>query len=360
MFSDTPLFAEPTFQSGDAFEFDTLLAGVRSDGTYQTWAGLGTDFLWKSNASSSTVDNNIFYLSNPFPTPYPSEVSGGVYGIDLDISGNVSTDTTPPTTTSWVSGTAGTNGWYTGPVTVTIAATDVMPGSGIASTSYRIDDGGWLPYVSPFTIGTDGVHNVEFYSTDNAGNVEATRTLTIKVDQSPPVTTASLSGRLGNNGWYVGPVTVALAATDNLSGVAATRYRVPGGPWRAYTGPFTVSTNGVHTFEFSSTDNAGNVEATHRLTIDVESGSGGYTGTDQSVVILPQESRGVLAGSNGSGAVMATDVRALAPLPSIDLRSHAPTLPPTPRGPLILLRGFASVRRNSPAQSLPDKRSWRA
>src|SRR5262249_17544335 len=34
---------------GEALQFDTLLAGVRQDKSYATWAGMGTDFLWKSD-----------------------------------------------------------------------------------------------------------------------------------------------------------------------------------------------------------------------------------------------------------------------------------------------------------------------
>ena len=45
-------------------------------------------------------------------------------------------DTTPPTTSASLSGTAGSNGWYTSPVTVSLSASDT--GSGVATTFYRI------------------------------------------------------------------------------------------------------------------------------------------------------------------------------------------------------------------------------
>ena len=234
-----------------------------------TWAGIGTNFLWKSNAVTSDI-YDVAYLSTPDASGLPPVISGGVYGIELDIPSGITPDTAPPTTTSWASGTLGTNDWYTGPVTVKIAATDVMPGTGVASTLYRIDGGGWLPYVSAFTISPDGVHEVDFYSTDNAGNAEATHTQSIKIDQTPPTTAATLSGPLGNNGWYVGTVTVALPASDNLSGVALTQYCLDGGAMQTYTGSFNISSDGVHSVHFYSTDNAGNVEATHTQTITVD------------------------------------------------------------------------------------------
>jgi len=83
-----------------------------------------------------------------------------------------------------------------------------------------------------------------------------------EADTTPPETTATLSPEApdGENGWYVSPVEVTLDASDDGSGVAATEYRVDGGPWTEYTGPFEVSEDGEHVVDFRSTDEAGNVE----------------------------------------------------------------------------------------------------
>jgi hypothetical protein len=78
-------------------------------------------------------------------------------------------------------------------------------------------------------------------------------------DYAPPTTTASLSGALGSNGWYRGPVQVTLSATDN-NGVAATWYAVDGGAPQAYTAPFAISSDGSHTLSYWSVDTAGNQE----------------------------------------------------------------------------------------------------
>ena len=59
--------------------------------------------------------------------------------------------------------------------------------------------------------------------------------------------------------WY-SPRTVMLSATDPTSGVASTSYRLDGGAWTAYMGPFFVATYGPHTLDYRSTDAAGNVE----------------------------------------------------------------------------------------------------
>lgn len=79
-------------------------------------------------------------------------------------------------------------------------------------------------------------------------------------DTTPPVTTATASPIDGKNGWYFSNPTVALAATDDLSGVTKTFYRINGGSWTDYSEPVTITEEGIHTFEYKSIDKAGNVE----------------------------------------------------------------------------------------------------
>ena len=77
-------------------------------------------------------------------------------------------------------------------------------------------------------------------------------------DQTPPVTTCTLTGDLEGD-VYVSPVTVTLTATDE-SGVSYTKYRLDDAAWMTYTTPFDVLTNGNHTVRFYSADTVGNVE----------------------------------------------------------------------------------------------------
>ena len=87
---------------------------------------------------------------------------------------------------------------------------------------------------------------------------------------SPPVTTAELSGPLTNRDAYIGPVTVTLRAEDNLPTVASTEYRINGGPWTDYVDPFDVSESGTHSVEFRSTDHAGFVENVKSLSFTID------------------------------------------------------------------------------------------
>ena len=100
-------------------------------------------------------------------------------------------DTVAPTTTPTVTGPQGTNGWYVGTTTVTLLAQDNPGGVGVDKTFYSLDDGAFATYVasSSISIGADGVHTLQFYSTDFFGNQEATSTLVIKIDHTPPEAT---------------------------------------------------------------------------------------------------------------------------------------------------------------------------
>lgn len=79
---------------------------------------------------------------------------------------------------------------------------------------------------------------------------------------SGPTTTATLSGTLGNNGWYKSDVTITLNATDDDSGVQTTEYSFDEITWNLYSEPIVVSTEGEQTIYYRSTDNEGNVEST--------------------------------------------------------------------------------------------------
>ena len=176
-------------------------------------------------------------------------------------------DNTPPATTASQSGTSGQDGWFISPVVVTLSAVDDR--SGVASTSYRIDGGAWQAYTGPFTVSFEGTHIVEYYSTDVAGNTEAVKILDVKIDTVGPVTSLSLNGTLGENGWYTSTVTVTLTASDPTSGVASVAYRIDDGAWQTYSGPFTVD-EGEHTVEYRATDAAGNEEAVNSLGVNID------------------------------------------------------------------------------------------
>ncbi len=179
---------------------------------------------------------------------------------------NIKIDTTAPTTTASPS-PAAVNGYYNQNPTITLNVSDAV--SGVASTSYSIDSGAFQAYAGAFTLSGDGTHTVRFFSTDNAGNVEATKSMTFVIDTAAPTTTAALTPA-PVNGFYASDPTVTLSASDSLSGVSSTSYQIDGGSVHTYSGPFVIIGDGSHTLQYWSTDVAGNVEGTHTVTVIVD------------------------------------------------------------------------------------------
>ncbi|QYR22875.1 Ig-like domain repeat protein [Paenibacillus sp. sptzw28] len=161
-------------------------------------------------------------------------------------------DKTAPTTELLV-GSAAPAAWYNTEINVQLKAADNKPGSGVSKTLYRINGGEWQEYSKLFTLTDPGAYKVEYYSTDLAGNIENAKSATVSIDKTAPVTKFSLSPV--NEGY-----TVTLAATDDISGVKQTYYRLNHGTWIMYSAPFTLSRTGNQILEYYSEDNAGNEE----------------------------------------------------------------------------------------------------
>ncbi|MFF5115014.1 ThuA domain-containing protein [Streptosporangium sp. NPDC000509] len=179
------------------------------------------------------------------------------------LTGGGTADTTAPVTTATPNPAQPANGWFTGQVLVTLAGTDEAQGSGVDKTEYQLDGGAWTTYTAPVAITGDGDHNLAYRSVDKAGNVEATKTLAVKVDAKAPTTTSTV-GSQDNGG-----VPVTLSATDETSGVEKIEYSLDGGDWTPYTAPVNVTGDGDHELRYRATDKAGNVEEIKTQTVTV-------------------------------------------------------------------------------------------
>ncbi len=180
-------------------------------------------------------------------------------------------DGTPPVTQISLEGTLGLAGWYTTPVQARFAAEDGDPAasSGVEAIYHRLDGGPW-DTADSVAIDEDGVHHLEVYARDIAGNVETTRVVTVAIDTRPPTTVYTLTGVLSPSGWYTSPDTALdFSVLDDGSGPAGVRYSIDGGAWR--TGRrVTFPTDGLHVVRFRGQDVAGNLESTHVLTVPVD------------------------------------------------------------------------------------------
>ncbi|WP_308634044.1 PKD domain-containing protein [Paenibacillus silvisoli] len=118
-----------------------------------------------------------------------------------------------------------------------------------------------------FTATLNGDYTL--YAEDEAGN-QAIKVIRIaNIDRVAPVTTAAVNPA-GPTGWHNADAVLTLDASDELSGVAMTEYRINQGDWMAYTGSIPAFKDGEYLVEYRSVDNAGNAETEQAITIRVD------------------------------------------------------------------------------------------
>ncbi len=108
---------------------------------------------------------------------------------------SVINDQAAPTTTAVVSpgDPDGAAGYYKTKPTVTLSSTD-NDGSGLSAIRYAWDGNPVARYTTPLTA-SDGQHSLTFFSTDNAGNSETSRSIALSVDSIGP--TISITAPIG-------------------------------------------------------------------------------------------------------------------------------------------------------------------
>ncbi len=312
----------PTGSANTYFEFDTETGGTRVLGTRMGLAAPATNLptWWMRVVRTGSSVSGSYSLSDPdgaganwvslgasvnVDTLLPP-ASGPRYIAAYGGNGSISArfdylrftpdqpvDTAPPTTSRTVAPAApdGAGGWYRSPVMVTLqAGDDGECVSGVARTEYRVDNGAFATYTAPFSVPGDGTHTVEYRSVDSAGNTEAAKSLTVKLDATAPATTAALDpASPGPGGTYGGTVRVGLTSTDASSGVALTEYQVDAtGPFSGFAAPRVAAewlpydaankpnfaSPGAYTISYRSTDAAGNVEATKTVAFAIAAPTG--------------------------------------------------------------------------------------
>jgi peptidoglycan/xylan/chitin deacetylase (PgdA/CDA1 family) len=212
--------------------------------------------------------------------PFSISSTTTVRAIATDNAGNTTTlsqtiavgapaDTTPPSLSIACNGANCSANAYSGPVSVSLTASDA---SGIASIRYTTNGSdpatSGTVYTAPFTV--TSTTTVRAVATDNAGNA-TTLTQTIQItapDTTPPTLAIACNG--GNcTSTFTAPVSVTLTASD-ASGIAEIRYTTNGSDPTSgtlYTGAFTVSSSA--TIRATTVDNAGNrTSLTQAITIN--------------------------------------------------------------------------------------------
>ena len=155
--------------------------------------------------------------------------------------------------------------YVTSSTVFTLVATD-NSGQGIDKIMYRVGQGSWNDYTvtGDFTISQEGLATIQFYAVDMVGGQEQTQSISVYVDDTPPVTELVYPGE------QVRPSTdLELSATDDGSGVASRFYRVDDGDWILYSIPFFLD-EGSYTLDYYSVDNLGNAEHPQQMQLEVE------------------------------------------------------------------------------------------
>ncbi len=150
----------------------------------------------------------------------------------------------PPVTTATLSPTPDTQGEYTDPVTVVLAAT-AAEGFEVAATYYKIDDGETQTYSNPITISGNGEHSIEYWSIDNVGVFEAhkTKTFTILARYNLVGTVyvdANQNGVQDTGELGYGDATVSLNTGQTATTEANGNYSFSSLPTASYTETLTV------------------------------------------------------------------------------------------------------------------------
>jgi virginiamycin B lyase len=190
-------------------------------------------------------------------------------------------DTTPPVITPHISGTLGSNGWYRSNVTLSWDVTDAE--SGIASSSG----------CGTTTLAADTPGVTLTCSATNGAGLSASKAITIKIDQTPPV----ISGMPGPDCSIWPPdhrmIPVAtVTAADAMSGIAAGSFKVTGTSNEPPSGPqiSIVQSAGAYTVALlaeRSSDGTGRIYTLRAVASD----QAGNTTTINATCTVPHDQR---------------------------------------------------------------------
>lgn len=183
--------------------------------------------------------------------------TGSVRAFSLVFSGAAScADNAAPKTTAARLTAPNAAGWNNTDAVVALVAADNKGGSGVRQLTYSAAGAQVIPETTvagtstSLTVTAEGVTTINFRATDNAGNVEATKSITVMVDKTAPA--VSVTSPSAVNYMLNQAVTAAYTCADGGSGAASCVGAAPAG------GAVDTSTAGAHTFTVTAADVAGN------------------------------------------------------------------------------------------------------
>ncbi len=243
--------------ASDAASGVTSVAFEVSAAGGNSWQAIGADGTapYGTLFDTSSVDDGAYDLRAVATDLAGNQaVSALVAGVVVDNTAPVTSDDAP-------------SGWSNQAVTVSLSATD--SGSGVAWTQFSLDGGAFqagtqVVVAAPVDGSNDGIHVIAYRSADLAGNVEADRTATVRIDTTSPIVSLADPGTP-----VAGILSLTASASDAGSGLAQVAFErwAPGG-WQTiatdsvapYAADFDTTSvaDGAYDFRAVATDAAGN------------------------------------------------------------------------------------------------------
>jgi len=184
-------------------------------------------------------------IAQPNTTSYTDNMTDGTYKYKVTAVDNVGwesgfsnektvvVDNTSSNTTISLAGTSGLNDWYTsGALTVSFSSADPQ-----ATINYTMTLQSGVKsqgtYSAPLNLNLpDGIHLMQYYSTDLAGNVEPTQSRQIKIDKTPP--SIDKFEVAGGTTVISATIKINLSLSDTPSGLDKLYVRDDSNPWKEY------------------------------------------------------------------------------------------------------------------------------
>ncbi|MDR1248535.1 MAG: PQQ-binding-like beta-propeller repeat protein [Treponema sp.] len=127
------------------------------------------------------------------------------------------------------------------------------------------DNGGPWTGAPPSLEPGEGEHLIAVYGVDTRGVPGAEARLQFRVDTGLPESDLTIYPEEPESGWHNGPVTLAIDAWDEVSGIDWVWTSLS-----AYAGPALLSTQGTHRFSWQAVDRAGNREELREVEIKID------------------------------------------------------------------------------------------
>src|SRR6185369_15494036 len=186
-----------------------------SGGSSNGWYEASAQVTLTASDGASGVASTYYTIDGGATQTYVSPfgvATGGTHAISfwsVDAVGNsehqqsltLQVDVSPPSTQISTTGTSGNNGWYRSAVQVSLVASDNSQ-AGVANSYFSVDGGAPQNYAGAFTIGTEGIHQVNYWSVDRLGNTEGQQAATVKIDWHGSTVQNSVSGTPAGNNFF--------------------------------------------------------------------------------------------------------------------------------------------------------------